>query len=83
MNSGFRFGMKVAHSGEFGVVIKPDESSIWSKEPGIIRWDTTKQDDKEDWRGLFSSFIDTGGEVINENHNFQFIDEFGNLKSGV
>ncbi|XOV67660.1 MAG: hypothetical protein ACFHU9_00545 [Fluviicola sp.] len=80
MNSGFKFGMKVSHSGEFGVVIKPNESSKWSSEPGIIRWETAKQDDQEDWRGLFSSFINTGGEIIDENYCFQYIDEFGNLK---
>lgn len=75
--------MKVTHSGEFGVVIKPDGNSAWSKEPGIIRWDTLKQDDKEDWRGLFGSFIDSGGEVISKNYDFQYIDEFGNLISKV
>jgi hypothetical protein len=76
---GFYFGMKVKLNNEYGIVINPKENSAWGKEPGIIRWDTNKEIDEEDWRGLYGSFIDSGGKEISPNHPFQFIDEDGEL----
>ena len=80
MNKGFYIGMKVSFNGEYGIVIKPKESSDWDKEPGIIRWDTNKQIDEEDWRGLYGSFVEAGGKEIDSSHQFQFINEDGRYR---
>jgi hypothetical protein len=78
MNKDFVEGMKVSLDGEFGVVIKSD-----TKNPdlyGIIIWDTNKENDFEDWRGQFGSFIQIGGKVLNANYLFQFINDDGSKK---
>ena len=80
MRDGFFFGMKVSLDGEIGVVIYAAGKSDWDKEPGIIRWDTNKGMDSEDWRGLFGSFIDSGGKEIDSKTEFKFIDDKGVLK---
>ncbi len=75
----FIHGMKVTQNGEFGVVIK-SELDIPNL-CGVIRWDNPRENDLEDWRGQFGSFIQLGGKVIDENHSFQFINDDGTLKS--
>ena len=82
MDKGFQFGMKVKLQNEYGVVIQPQERTGWDKEPGIIRWDTKKSEDNEDWRGLLGSFIDNGGELIDPDFEFEFITNEGKLKNG-
>ncbi len=81
MNERFYFGMKVTLNGESGIVIKGEGNSDWDKEPGIIRWDTNKEMDTEDWRGLFGSFKDSGGKEIDANTEFKFINDAGKLKT--
>ena len=76
-NQGFLIGTKVSLDNECGVVL--DKSEDWN-EYGLIRWDTNKENDVEDWRGLFGSFLQAGGQVINPDHEFIFINNDGTLK---
>ncbi|WP_452227601.1 hypothetical protein [Lacinutrix sp. MEBiC02404] len=77
-NQDFTHGTKVSLNGEFGVVIKSelDEPNFC----GIIRWDTNQETDEEDWRGVFGTFLNQGGKIINDNHQFEFINDDGTLK---
>lgn len=78
MKKDFEIGMKVFLNGEFGVVIKSvfDIPNFY----GLIRWDTEKENDVEIWNGLFGSFIQNGGKVIDQSHNFVYINDDGALK---
>ena len=81
--------MKIQLDGEYGVVL--DEEGIalygvadWNttpKEYGVVRWDTEKENDIEDWRGLFGSFFNAGGTVVEPNHEFEFINDKGSIKA--
>lgn len=81
MIPGFYVGMKVSLNNEFGVVIEPKRDTFWDEEPGIIRWDTNRDSDEEDWRGLYSSFIDSGGKEISSSYIFRYINDNGELKN--
>jgi hypothetical protein len=70
-------GTKVSMTNEFGVVL---EKTADNDLVGLIRWDTGKENDVEDWRGLFGSFIQSGGKVVDQNYKFKFIDDKGQLK---
>jgi hypothetical protein len=76
-NQGFLLGTKVSLENECGVVL--DKSEDWN-EYGLIRWDTDKENDIEDWRGLFGSFLQAGGQVINQDYEFKFINGDGTAK---
>ncbi len=80
MRDRFYFGMKVSLDGEIGVVIQGEGNSDWDKEAGIIRWDTNKEVDSEDWRGLYETFVNSGGREISPQTKFKFIDDNGFLK---
>lgn len=75
----FNYGMKVSQNGEFGVVIdaQSDRPNIY----GIIRWDNSRENDLDDWRGQFGVFIQLGGKILDENYQFQFINDDGSLKT--
>jgi hypothetical protein len=79
MSIDFNLGIKVSLDGEFGIVINSvtDENNLY----GLIRWDTPKISDLEDWRGQFSSFIQLGGKILDENYAFKFINDDGSLKT--
>ena len=72
--------MKVSLNGECGVVTdqffevngSPQQDSR-SKFYGVIRWDTNKRLDFEDWRGLWGTFVDLGGHEIGQDYEFRFI----------
>jgi len=81
MNNRFFFGMKVSMNEEIGVVVHRTGNSDWDNEPGIIKWDTDKKVDFEDWRGLFGSFKQAGGKEIDSKVEFEFIDTNGELKN--
>ena len=76
---GFITGMKVSLEGEVGVVLVPelDQPDFC----GMIRWDTINENDFEDWRGQFGTFIQLGGKVLNENYDFKFINDDGSKKN--
>jgi len=75
-NQGFLKGTKVLLRNEFGVVLdKTADNDMY----GQIRWDTNKNNDVEDWRGLFGSFLQAGGQIINQDHKFNFINDDGTL----
>lgn len=78
MENDFIYGMKVSLDNEFGVVIKDklNESNLI----GIICWDTAKENDLEDWRGQFGTFIRMGGKILDSDYSFQFINDDGSLK---
>jgi len=70
-------GTKVSLKNEFGVVL---DKTVDSDLVGLIRWDTEKEIDTEDWRGLFGSFLQSGGQVVDQDYKFKFIDDKGQLK---
>jgi hypothetical protein len=76
-NQDFIEGTKVSLQNEFGVVL---DKTIDNDMYGQIRWDTNKENDIEDWRGLFGSFLQTGGQIINQEHQFTFINDDGTTK---
>ncbi len=78
MKTDFEIGMKVSLHGEFGIVVKSelDEPNFI----GMIRWDTKSKSDFESWNGLFGTFIQNGGKVIDKNYEFEFINDDGTLK---
>ena len=73
MKTRFKIGMKLKLQGEYGVVVQGKGNLSEISEPGIIRWDTNKNHDEEDWRGLFGSLIDEGGKIIDPDFEFKFI----------
>jgi hypothetical protein len=76
-NQDFLPGTKVFMKNEYGVVLdKPVDNNL----VGLIRWDTENENDIEDWRGLFGSFLQAGGKVIDQEYKFKLIDEKGQLK---
>ncbi|WP_299444294.1 hypothetical protein [uncultured Aquimarina sp.] len=77
-NHDFVHGTKVSLNDEFGVVIisQSDEPNFC----GMIRWDTPKESDNEDWRGMFGTFLSEGGQIINQDYEFKFINDDGTLK---
>jgi hypothetical protein len=76
-NQDFLNGMKVLLHNEFGVVLdKAADNNMY----GLIRWDTNKESDIEDWRGLFGSFLQAGGQVVNQDYEFKFINNDGSAK---
>lgn len=72
-------GTKVSMRGEFGVVLSKTDGNL----VGLIRWDTAKENDIEDWRGLFGSFLAAGGQIADQYYKFKFIDDQGQLKKVV
>ncbi|WP_433829917.1 hypothetical protein [Flavobacterium anhuiense] len=78
MENDFNFGMKVSLNNEFGVVIKVELDKL--NFCGVIRWDTSKENDIEDWRGQFGAFVNIGGKILNDNYSFRFINDDGSLK---
>ena len=68
---------KVSMKSEIGVVL---DKTIDNNLIGLIRWDTEEENDVEDWRGLFGSFLQVGGEFVNQDYDFKFIDDKGRLK---
>jgi len=72
----FKPGLKVSLQGEFGVVIDSENSDL----SGMIRWDNPKENDFEDWRGLFGTFIESGREILNDDFAFIYINDDGTLK---
>ncbi|TPD67000.1 hypothetical protein [Flavobacterium microcysteis] len=73
----FLIGTKVSLENERGVVLGKSKDR---NEYGLIRWDTEKENDIEDWRGLFESFLQAGGQIINQDHEFKFINNDGTEK---
>lgn len=74
-NQGFKVGCKVSLEGEFGVVLNTNNGYC-----GLICWDSDVEDDTEDWRGMFESFQDIGGEIIDPDYKFKFINDDGSKK---
>ncbi|MFY1045581.1 hypothetical protein [Chryseobacterium sp. GP-SGM7] len=70
-------GTKVLLNNEYGVVL--DKTNHCNA--GIIRWDTEKEVDVENWIGMFGTFIQIGGIIITQNYQFKFINDDGSLKN--
>jgi len=58
----------VSLGGEYGVVLNDAPDRLY----GLVRWDTDKAQDTEDWRGLWGTFVTMGGKVLEE-YDFKFI----------
>ena len=56
----FRYGMRVSMPGRG----KKVETGTVVDAYGVIRWDTDRCE--EDWTGMFGSFIQNGGKVLEE-----------------
>lgn len=70
-NDDFYPGMKVALNGENGIVLDTERNEAGKAElHGVIRWDTEKEEDDEDWRGMFGSFIESGGKILDPEFEF-------------
>jgi hypothetical protein len=74
-NQSFAAGDKVSLEGEFGVVLYTSDELC-----GLICWDTNIENDTEDWRGMFGSFQAIGGEIIDPDYKFKFINDDGSKK---
>ncbi|MEN2412588.1 hypothetical protein [Flavobacterium mesophilum] len=70
--------MKVFLNGEYGVIINSDSDT--TNLYGLVRWDSPNENDLEDWRGMFETFTQIGGEIIDINHQFKFINDDGTVK---
>jgi hypothetical protein len=79
MAKNFELGMKVSLNGEKRVIVNSNLREINSY--GVIRWDTNRESDSEDWRGLFGSFKNSGGMIIENDYGFKFINDDGTLKT--
>lgn len=79
-NQDFLKGTKVSLQNEFGVVL---DQTVDNDMFGLIRWDTDKENDTEDWRGLFGSFLQAGGQIINQDYEFNFINDDGTMKTAI
>lgn len=77
-NQDFLKGTKVSLQNEFGVVL---DKTADNDNYGLIRWDTDKENDVEDWRGLFGSFLQAGGQIINQDHKFKFLNDDGSRRT--
>ncbi len=68
--------MKVSLNDENGIVLESSGYEVQGQELyGVIQWDTEKENDTEDWRGLFGSFIKAGGSVLSPEFELKFINE--------
>lgn len=76
-NQGFLPDTIVSLNDEIGIVLKSNDEKDVS---GLIRWDTIKENDIEDWRGLFGSFLQAGGKVIDQDYKLKFINRDGTTK---
>ena len=79
--------MKVSLNGECGIVTDQSfevknnaQQNANTKVYGVIRWDTNNKEDFEDWRGLWASFLQQGGNEIDQNYKFNFINDDGTFK---
>lgn len=70
----FKKGTKVFLNGKYGVIVDIDDLST------IIRWDTAKENDFEDWFSCWGSFVEMGGKIIDEGYAFIHIEDNGTLK---
>lgn len=77
-NQDFLPGSIVCLNGEYGVVLQDFEGGLF----GLIRWDTDRPQDTEDWRGIWSNFVTMGGKVLEE-YEFRFINIDGSLKRNL
>lgn len=74
--------MKVTLDCEHGVVVEQffTDAGTGTNLYGVICWDTEKESDFEDWRGLWGTFVALGGREIDPSHPFQYINDDGTYK---
>ncbi|MEN2488273.1 hypothetical protein AAYQ05_10800 [Flavobacterium sp. B11] len=75
MEKDFIYGMKGSLENESGIVIRDKEDQSFFC--GLIRWDTPKENDIEDWRGQFGTFIRVRGIILDSDYEFKYITEEG------
>ena len=77
MNTDFEPGMNVSLAGENGVILgktkqlgpAPQESY------GFILWDTEAKNEIEDWCGMFGSFRQAGGKILDPDFEFTYLNK--------
>ncbi|MFL9833244.1 hypothetical protein [Chryseobacterium terrae] len=70
---------KISLENEYGIILEKQKENNF----GIIRWDTPKEVDEENWIGMFETFKKMGGKIINQNHQFKYINDDGSLKNKI
>ena len=72
----FEVGTKVFLDNEYGVIIDLKDHELST----FIRWDTPKENDVEDWCSMWGTFLDAGGKIIDQSHQFKYINNDGSFK---
>ena len=72
MYADFEIGMKIYLEGEKGLIVKSPQDEAENL-IGIILWDTPSVSETEDWRGLWGTFKQSGGEVLPPDTVFTYI----------
>jgi len=67
-NDDFQIGMKVKLENDYGIVTDDKVGNLY----GVILWDDVILR-KENWCGLFGSFKDSGGEILDYDYKFKYI----------
>ncbi|MDF2934475.1 MAG: hypothetical protein K0R36_3806 [Chryseobacterium sp.] len=74
----FISGSKVFLDNEYGVILDKEKNNNF----GIIKWDTPKEIE-EDWIGMFGTFKESGGVIVDKSHQFKYIDDDGSFKNSL
>lgn len=72
----FISGSIVFLDNEYGVILDKEKDNNF----GIIRWDTPHEVDEEDWIGMFGTFRELGGVIVDNSHQFKYINNDGSFK---
>lgn len=72
-------GTKVFLDGEFGVITDLKIHSLST----MIRWDTSKENDFEDWCSMWGTFFNIGEKIVDQDHQFKYINDDGSLKNKI
>ncbi|MDR3026346.1 hypothetical protein [Chryseobacterium sp.] len=72
----FQAGTKVFLDNEYGIIV----NLKFHKNSTVIRWDTSVENDFEDWSGMWGPFVQMGGKIIDPGYQFKYINDDGTLK---
>lgn len=79
ISNDLKIGTKVFLDGECGVITDLKITDLST----IIRWDTPKENDFEDWCSMWGTFFKMGGRIIENHHQFKYINDDGSLKDKI
>lgn len=72
----FQVGTKVFLENEYGIIVNLKIHELST----VIRWDTIDEKDFEDWSGMWESFVQIGGKIVDSSYQFKYINDDGTLK---